>query len=416
MSAKPDLAQRLKPTRFDRFGLDRLERELRDLLATICAYRNAIGDYGLGGTPQDATAEAEPLRIAPSPESSPSLLASAALLMFNRSDSYTQVTPVLGGTGGALTQQGSGVLTLSGANLYSGATTVANGTLLVTGSIASGSAVTVANGATLGGTGTAAGSVTVNGTLSPGASATAGTAGTLSTGALTLAAGSTLAMDLGTPGTTGSGVSDLVQVNGDVNLSAAALKINALAGFSTAGSYTLMTYTGTRVGTFSSTNLAAIGYLGLLQYDDANKQIKLVAMPRVPEQFDETRALVERLANFSEGPDLTRILGALRAAGSSGVRVLRVYTVTPEPAGARPAPGAAVPAERPRIQIDATVDPSPGRGTSDALSDFVSLIRGQGFEVNEVDGQARGGTSVGRTLFSYQLVAREADGRAGAAK
>lgn len=137
---------------------------------------------------------------------------------------------------------------------------------------------------------------------------------------------------------------------------------------------------------------------------------------RMPEQFDETRALVERLAIFSEGPDLTRILGALRAAGSSGVRVLRVYTVTPEPAGARPAPGAAVPAERPRIQIDATVDPSPGRGTSDALSDFVSLIRGQGFEVNEVDGQARGGTSVGRTLFSYQLVAREADGRAGAAK
>lgn len=137
---------------------------------------------------------------------------------------------------------------------------------------------------------------------------------------------------------------------------------------------------------------------------------------RMPEQFDETRALVERLANFSDGPDLTRILGALRAAGSSGVRVLRVYTVTPEPVAARQAPGVAVPVERPRIQIDATVDPSPGRGTSDALSDFVSLIRSQGFEVNEVDGQARGGASVGRTLFSYQLVARESNGRAGAAK
>ncbi|SIR73167.1 hypothetical protein [Pseudacidovorax sp. RU35E] len=107
MSAKPDLAQRLKPTRFDRFGLDRLERELRDLLATICAYRNAIGDYGLGGTPQDATAEAEPLRIAPSPESSPSLLASASPhLTLHAGTAPTLSEGPLGETGWTLVGEG----------------------------------------------------------------------------------------------------------------------------------------------------------------------------------------------------------------------------------------------------------------------------------------------------------------------
>ena len=106
-----------------------------------------------------------------------------------------------GGTGTgtvALTKTGTGTITLSGANTYTGATTVDGGTLLVTGSTASGSAVTVNNSGTLGGTGTVSGTVQVNsgGTLSPGTSP-----GTLTTGAVTLANGSTFAVDL----TAGSG-------------------------------------------------------------------------------------------------------------------------------------------------------------------------------------------------------------------
>lgn len=58
----------------------------------------------------------------------------------------------------ALTKDGSGTLTLSGANTYSGSTTVTAGSLLVNGSIGSG-AVTVASGALLGGTGTIGGNV-----------------------------------------------------------------------------------------------------------------------------------------------------------------------------------------------------------------------------------------------------------------
>jgi len=61
---------------------------------------------------------------------------------------------------GSLTKLGAGAVTLSGANTYSGATTVSAGSLLVNGSLAN-SAVTVGNGGTLGGSGTLGGLVTV---------------------------------------------------------------------------------------------------------------------------------------------------------------------------------------------------------------------------------------------------------------
>jgi autotransporter-associated beta strand protein len=84
---------------------------------------------------------------------------------------------------------GTGTLTLSGANTYTGATNIVNGSKLnLTGSLASGSAVTVASGGTLSGTGTANGSVSIAGTVNPG---TAGV-GTLTTGATTLQSGGTL--------------------------------------------------------------------------------------------------------------------------------------------------------------------------------------------------------------------------------
>jgi autotransporter-associated beta strand protein len=72
---------------------------------------------------------------------------------------------------GALTKSGSGMLTLTGNNTYSGTTTIAGGTLRINGdhSGATG-AVAVAAGGTLGGTGTVGGATTIQsgGTLSPG--------------------------------------------------------------------------------------------------------------------------------------------------------------------------------------------------------------------------------------------------------
>ena len=99
---------------------------------------------------------------------------------------------VTNGTGTvSIAKQGTGTLTLSGTNTYTGTTNVNAGTLLVNGSLAN-TTVTVDSTGTLGGSGTIAGATTVNGTLSAGNSP-----GVLTfSGNLSLGSGSTSLFEL----------------------------------------------------------------------------------------------------------------------------------------------------------------------------------------------------------------------------
>ncbi|MEG0185591.1 MAG: autotransporter domain-containing protein, partial [Stenotrophomonas sp.] len=134
--------------------------------------------------------------------------------------------------GGSIVQNGPGAVTIGGnSGGFTGTGQVNAGGLNVTGNI--GGQWTIGTGTTLSGTGTIGGStgtttVSAGGVLSPGNGAGNGSSGgngigTITVGGnLTLAPGSTLAVDLG------STSSDVVQVGGSANVGGAALVVNAI--------------------------------------------------------------------------------------------------------------------------------------------------------------------------------------------
>jgi autotransporter-associated beta strand protein len=176
-----------------------------------------------------------------------------AALVFNRTDPAPAVSNVISGTG-TLTQAGTGTLTLSAIETYTGATTVSAGTLLVDGSTAAGSAVKV-NAGILGGSGTVNGSVTGGGgAISPGDPEA--NPGKLNTGAVSATAASTLKVQLNG---TNQGVNyDWLNVAGTVNLNNIAL--NATCGYAAANNdaLTIVTSTGLISNTFSNAAANAI--------------------------------------------------------------------------------------------------------------------------------------------------------------
>jgi fibronectin-binding autotransporter adhesin len=144
----------------------------------------------------------------------------SATLTVGGANTSTTYGGVITGSGGGLTKTGTGTLTLTGSNLYTGTTTVSAGTLLVNGS-QPGSAVTLIGG-TLGGVGTVGPVTATGGTVSPGQSP-----GILSSGNLALSGSSALSIELN--GTTPGTQYDQLNVTGAVNLSGAPL--SATIGF-----------------------------------------------------------------------------------------------------------------------------------------------------------------------------------------
>jgi autotransporter-associated beta strand protein len=130
------------------------------------------------------------------------------------------------GTSGFVTKSGSGTLTLSNINTYSGPTTVDAGELVVNGQLP-GSAITVSSGGALGGDGSVSAiAVQGGGFLAPGDSP-----GTLTAGTLSLATGSTFVEQLG--GTSAGKEYDqtVILPGGTVSLGGATLKLSFLGAF-----------------------------------------------------------------------------------------------------------------------------------------------------------------------------------------
>ena len=185
-----------------------------------------------------------------------------------------------------LTKVGSGTLVLAANNVYNGPTVVSNGLLSVNGINSltgtsgptnyTGGGVFTVYGGTLGGVGTIPGLVTVKngGTISPGNSI--GTL-TLASG-LTLESGSTSLFE-----ESNSVAGDLLQVQGDLTIQPnSTIAISILGAALEPVTNTLITYTGTKTGSFNPTVIVNGSLNSSVSIDESTPgQINLVAVANV---------------------------------------------------------------------------------------------------------------------------------------
>ena len=178
---------------------------------------------------------------------------------------------IISGTGKTLTKTGAGILTLSGANTYTGGTTVSAGKLLVnnlTGYGTGTGALSIGASATLGGSGIIGSVTTIFGTLSPGNSP-----GTLTfTEAVTLQSGSTTAIEINSDGIRGTAF-DGVNFNGGLTINGGTLTFNISAHIADGSVLNIFDGTALTSNFTSVTATGTGGYNDTFAYNGSNAYV-----------------------------------------------------------------------------------------------------------------------------------------------
>ena len=172
-----------------------------------------------------------------------------------------------------LTKVGSGNLTLSGTNYYTGVTIVSNGTLEVDGVLGAG-AVTVQNGGTLDGAGVIAGPVAVNsgGALAAGDVSGVGALSIANT--LTLNPGAATTLRINQAAATNDSVTAITTLT-----YGGALTVTNLGGTLAAGNSFPLFNAAAYAGNFAATNLPALGSGLAWNWTPTNGTLAVVSLP-----------------------------------------------------------------------------------------------------------------------------------------
>lgn len=225
------------------------------------------------------------------------LTSSSTWVVGGNNNESTTFAGTISGTDTKLTKEGTGTLTLSGANTYTGLTDVTNGTLLIantTGSATGTNAVTVRLGGKFGGTGIASGNVTVyaNSFLQLQNNAI----GALNVGGnLTLSSNSNMNIDVNAS----NNQTDAVNVGGSISLNGN-LTINNLsaADFKEGNQFKIFNSTGAITGTFTQINPELPSTLA---WDQSNLNNGIVIVKTITTLHNPENSLkvIDRIVYFS---------------------------------------------------------------------------------------------------------------------